>query len=176
MKRWLPAPLLSAGLLALWLVLNRSLSPGHLLLGVLLALLAPWLFASLRPVPVRIRKPLVIARLILRVGGDVILSNLQVARGVLRPPGKAPEGQFVVVPLDLHDSHGLAALAMICCVIPGTVWSELSMDRNRLLIHVFDLGDSDAEGFIRMLKTRYERPLIEIYESHAGKRPPGDLR
>lgn len=164
MKRWLPAPLLSLSLLALWLVLNRSLSPGQILLGTMVAWAAPWLFASLRPVPVRIRRPAVVARLILTVGFDVLVSNMQVARGVLRAPGKAPAGSFVVVPLDLRDPHGLAALAMISCVIPGTIWSELSVDRSRLLIHVFELDETGEAGFIDLLKSRYERPLMEIYE------------
>ena len=38
----LPYPLLSAALLALWLLLNQSLSPGHLVLGSILAVLASW--------------------------------------------------------------------------------------------------------------------------------------
>ena len=33
MSRLLPYPLLSLSLLALWLLLNQSLGPGHLLLG-----------------------------------------------------------------------------------------------------------------------------------------------
>ena len=39
MKKILPAPLVSFGLFVVWLLLNRSLSPGHLLLALLLALL-----------------------------------------------------------------------------------------------------------------------------------------
>lgn len=57
MKRLFPAPLLSLALWLLWLVLNLSISPGHLLLGAVLGLLAPLLMAPLRPLPVRIRKP-----------------------------------------------------------------------------------------------------------------------
>ena len=33
MNRWLPQPLLSASLLVLWLLLNNTLAPGHILLG-----------------------------------------------------------------------------------------------------------------------------------------------
>jgi multicomponent K+:H+ antiporter subunit E len=66
------------------------------------------------------------------------------------------------VPLDLHDAHGLAALAMISAVIPGTVWSELAPDRSALLMHVFDLEDEAA--FIQHFKNDYERPLKEIFE------------
>ena len=56
-RRWLPAPLLSAALAAGWLALVRSVAPGQILLALLLGLLAPALFASLRPERPRMRKP-----------------------------------------------------------------------------------------------------------------------
>ena len=56
MKRLFPAPLLSLALWLLWLVLNLSLSPGNLLLGALLGVVAPLLMKPLGPLPVRIRK------------------------------------------------------------------------------------------------------------------------
>ena len=56
-KRLVPAPLLSLALLGLWLLLNRSLSAGHFVLGSVLALAIPLLTAGLRPLPVRMRKP-----------------------------------------------------------------------------------------------------------------------
>lgn len=161
MKRWLPAPLLSLGLLALWLMLNCSLSPGNLLLGLLLAVVLPVLAAPLRPPGPAVRRPLLLVRLVLRVGADVVLSGLEVARGVLRARRAPPASRFVEVPLDLRNDHALAALAMITAVIPGTVWCELAPDRSRLLLHVFDLPGAET-AFIEHYKTRYERPLLEI--------------
>ncbi len=160
MKRWFPSPLLSAGLFVLWLMLSRSLGAGSLLLGLLLAFVLPLLARPLRPAGPPVRKPLLLARLILRVGGDVLLSGLDVARGVLRAGRTPPRGRFVVVPLDLRDEHALAALAMITAVVPGTIWCELSTDRSRLLLHVFDVADEAA--FIAHYKTCYEQPLKEI--------------
>lgn len=162
MKRWFPAPLLSAGLFALWLMLSRSLGPGTVLLGLLLAWVLPLLARPLRPAGPAVRKPLLLARLIVRVGGHVVLSGLEVARGVLRGRNTPPRGHFVVVPLDLRNDHALAALAMITAVIPGTVWCELAPDRSRLLLHVFDLADEAA--FIAHYKADYEAPLKEILE------------
>lgn len=162
MSRLFPAPLLSVALFALWLLLNLSVSPGNLLLGAALGILAPLLMAPLRPQHAHVRKPLVIARLIGRVGIDVILSNVQVARGVLRAGSHPPRSMFVHIPLDLRDAHGLAALAMITTVVPGTVWSELALDRSVLLLHVFDLDDEAT--FIAHFKHTYERPLREIFE------------
>jgi multicomponent K+:H+ antiporter subunit E len=162
MKRWFPAPLLSAGLFALWLMLSRSLGAGTVLLGLLLAFVLPLLARPLRPAGPPVRKPLLLARLILRVGGDVVLSGVEVARGVLRSRRTPPRGAFVVVPLELRNDHALAALAMITAVIPGTVWCELAPDRSRLLLHVFDLADEAT--FIAHYKADYEHPLKEILE------------
>ena len=49
MKRLFPAPLLSAALWAMWLVLNDSLAPAHLLLGAAIGWALPWLVSPLRP-------------------------------------------------------------------------------------------------------------------------------
>ena len=48
MTRLVPFPLVSASLLVLWLLLNQTLSPGHLLLGVALALVGGWAVAGLQ--------------------------------------------------------------------------------------------------------------------------------
>ena len=162
MKRLFPAPWLSLALWVLWLVLNLSISPGNLLLGALMGFLAPLLMAPLRPLPIRIRRPGVIIRLFFLVGRDVIVSNLQVAWGVLMCGSRPPRSRFVKIPLDLRDPNGLAVLSMITSVTPGTVWSELALDRSILLIHVFDL--SDEAQFIQHFKHAYERPLMEIFE------------
>ncbi|ETK13706.1 Na+/H+ antiporter subunit E [Pseudomonas sp. FH1] len=162
MKRLFPAPWLSLALWLLWLVLNLSVSPGNLLLGALLGFLAPLMMATLRPLPIRIRRPGVIIRLFFLVGRDVIISNLQVAWGVLICSSRPPRSRFIKIPLDLRDANGLAALSMITTVVPGTIWSELALDRSILLLHVFDL--EDEASFIEHFKTTYERPLMEIFE------------
>ena len=161
-KRLLPSPGLSLGIFCGWLLLTRSPGAGQVLLALLVAIVMPMLMAPLRPVPGPIRRWGLLARLILRVGGEVIRSAIDVARGVLRSHRRPPRGTFVVIPLDLRDTHALAALAMISAVIPGTVWSELAPDRSALLMHVFDLDDEAA--FIDMFKSSYERPLKEIFE------------
>lgn len=162
MTRLLPAPRLSLALWVLWLVLNQSLSPGNVLLGALLGFLAPLLTKRLRPQRARFKNPLAIIRLFLLVGREVVVSNLQVGWTVWNAGRRPPNAAFVKIPLDLHDANGLAALSMITTVIPGTVWSELALDRSALLMHVFDL--QDEASFIEHFKATYERPLMEIFQ------------
>ncbi|MDB5980846.1 MAG: phaE [Pseudomonas sp.] len=162
MKRVFPAPWLSAALCLLWLVLNQSLSVGNLLLGALLGFVAPLLTAPLRPLPVHMDKPGVMLKLLLLVGRDVVTSNLAVGWSVWNAKRRPPRSAFVKVPLDLRDANGLAVLSMIATVVPGTVWSELALDRSVLLMHVFDLQDETQ--FIEHFKRCYERPLMEIFQ------------
>jgi multicomponent K+:H+ antiporter subunit E len=162
MRRLFPSPLLSLALVALWLLLNNSLGLGQWLMALLLGWRVPWLTHSLRPTPVRFSHPWVALRLFFQVGRDVLVWNWRVLKGTVAPADKVPQGGFVVVPLDLRDPNGLAVLAAIMCVIPGTIWSELALDRSALLVHMFDMDDAQAE--IDLIKQRYERPLMEIFE------------
>lgn len=162
-KRIIPAPLLSLALLALWLLLNRSVSAGHIVLGGVLALAIPLLTAGLRPLPVRVRAPGTVLRLALTVMGDTVQSNIAVSRLLLSPRSRRHPSGFVQIPLELRDANALAVLAVIVSIAPGTAWAELSVDRSMLMLHVLELGDEAA--FIAQIKRRYERPLMEIFES-----------
>lgn len=161
-KKLLPAPLLSAALFASWLALARSVAPAQIVLGLALALTIPILSTSLRLTGVRVRRPLIVVRFILTVGYDVLVSNFEVARGLVAWHWRRPSSKFVCIPLELRDPAGLAALAMVTTVVPGTVWSELAMDRSALLLHVWDVHDEPA--FVARFKARYEKPLKEIFE------------
>ena len=162
LKRLVPAPLLSFALLGLWLLLNRSLSVGHIVLGAVLGLAIPLLTAGLRPLPVRVRKPGTVLRLALTVVADTTRSNIAVARLLLAPGSRRHPPGFVHVPLDVRDPTALAVLAMIVCLTPGSAWAELSVDRSMLLVHLLEL--EDAAAVVADIKLRYERPLMEIFE------------
>ena len=163
MRKLVPAPLTSLGLIAMWLLLNESLSAGHIALALLFGWLLPVLFAPLRPQRPRLRKPWLLLPYIVRVGADVVASNWQVARDLLLHRRKPVHSAFVAVPLDLRDPSALGALAMVTTVVPGTVWCELARDGSALLLHVWDVPDEAA--FVAHYTQRYEQPLREIFES-----------
>jgi multicomponent K+:H+ antiporter subunit E len=163
MKRWLPFPLLSAALLAMWLVLNQSAAPAHLLLGGLLALGGGRLLAMLQPPTGRARyRPAALASLFWLVLADIVRSNAAVLWVVLRPAGRGRVAGFLALPLEVRHPGALAVLACIITATPGTSWARYDAARNVLTIHVLDLVDEQA--WIRQFKQRYERRLKEIFE------------
>lgn len=161
-KRLIPWPLTSLFLLAMWLLLNQTLSPGHILLGAVLAIALPLWTAPLRPVKARLRRPGVALKLLGVVLLDSFKSNLEVARLTLGSKAGRDNSGFIKLPLTLRDPHGLTVLALIITAIPGTVCIELSDEKDWLIIHVLDLNDE--QYWIDLLKSRYERPLMEIFE------------
>ena len=162
LRRFVPAPGLSVALLVLWLLLARGVAPAQVALGLVLALALPPLTRRLRPGHAPLRHPWRIVKFIARVFGDVVASNLAIGRDVLRLRARRPDPRFVLIPLDLHDPLGLAMLALVTTIVPGTVWSELAADRGTLLLHVWDVDDPAT--YAARFKQRYERPLKEIFE------------
>lgn len=161
MSRWLPHPQLALGLVAMWLLLSQSASPGQLVLGGAVAVLGSRLMASLRPEPAGIRSFRPVPRFLADVLADVIRSNVAVAKIVLSPGRRDRVSGFVILPLELRNRDGLAVLACIITATPGTMWIQYDREGGRLLVHVLDL--IDEEEWIRQIKRRYERPLLEIF-------------
>jgi len=159
--RWLPFPLMSAALLILWLLLNQTLSLGHTLLGSLVALIGGWVLTLLGSPNFRVRRPAVLIGLSAAVLADIIRSNIAVARIILGFGRRERRSGFVDIPLDLRNQYALAALACIITSTPGTLWVGFDGANGTLTIHVLDLIDENE--WIRTIKGRYERPLLEIF-------------
>jgi len=159
--RWLPNPVLTLLLMLIWLLLSNTLNLGHLLLGLFLGWVIPLLVRGfLVEVPV-VRKPLQLCTFMLMVFYDIVRANLTVAKLVLGPT-KSLRPAFVEVPMLIEDDFVLAVLTSIISLTPGTVSSGLSPDHKTLLLHALDAPDVDA--LVREVKTRYEAPLLEIFQ------------
>lgn len=68
---------------------------------------------------------------------------------------------FMRIPLTLRDPHGQAMLVCILTYTPGTVVVDISSD-NALTLHVLDLQNEDE--WVALVKGRYERTLMEVFE------------
>ena len=162
MRRWLPYPFVSLLLAALWLLLNETLAPAHLLAAVLAGVLGAQLMARLQPPHGRARPRLVAtAELAALVLADIVRSNLAVARIVLRPGARSRQAGFLVLPLESRHPAALALLAAIVTATPGTSWARYDAAANAVTIHMLDLVDGEA--WVREFKERYERRILEIF-------------
>jgi multicomponent K+:H+ antiporter subunit E len=160
-SRWLPHPLLALGLLLMWLLLNQSWSPGQIVLGAVVAVTATWAMAALQPERVRIRSWRAVLRLAGTVLADIGRSNVAVGLLVFFPGRRDRVSGFVRMPLDISNRYALTVLACVLTATPGTAWVQYDRGAGRLLVHVLDLVDE--EEWIRLIKHRYERLLLEIF-------------
>ena len=162
MSRILPYPLLTLLLLGMWLLLQQSVSPGQILLGTVVALLASRAMAALQPEKPKVKRFGAMVRLAGRATLDIIASNIAVTRLLFGSTGEFSRSGFLTVPLELEDRLGLAILSIIVTATPGSAWLEYHPMHNAVLIHVLDLDD--AEEWIDTLKNRYEKLLLEIFQ------------
>lgn len=161
MSRWLPHPLASAVLVVAWLALWNDVSTGHVLLGAALAVAIPLYTHRLADRPARLRRPVAVVRLAVKVLWDIVVANVSVARLVLGPIDRL-RPRFIAVPLDVAHPNAVALLASIITMTPGTVSCDVRIDERRILVHALDVDDPDRT--IQLIKSRYERPLQEIFE------------
>lgn len=160
MRAFVPYPLLALSLFVMWVLLT-GFSPGHILLGAAIALLVSRVMLTLKPEKPRIRFGRAMVKLSCIVLADIIRSNIAVSRIVLFSPRERRSG-FIQLPVELRSPYGLAVLAIIVTATPGTTWLQHDAERSLILIHVLDLVDERT--WIDLIKNRYERLLMEIFE------------
>ncbi len=160
LRRLLPHPLLSIGILLLWLVLARAYTLNSLLFGLLLGVALPLLTAAFLTDLPRVHKPLKALLFFLIVCRDIIVANWEVALLVLGPLHRI-EPRFVTVPLSTSDPFIATLVGSVVSLTPGTVTVDIDMEQRLMLVH--GLRITDAAGTIAGIKARYEAPLMEIF-------------
>lgn len=160
-SRLFPMPLHSVILLIVWLMLNTTVSLGHIILGSVLAIIIPLLCAPLRIPQPKMKRPLKVLRYIFVVLKDIIVANFEVAYLVIGPMHKIKPG-LVAVPLDISGALPITVLASTVTMTPGTVSAEVSTDKKWLYVHVLAMPDDEQE-VIDLIKQRYESRVKEIF-------------
>jgi len=160
MTRWLPHPWFALWLLVAWLLLQQSLAASTIVLGIVLALALSWALGKLELPRVRVRSLGTLLVLLVRVLGDIVRSNIAVARIIVSPKPRFTSG-FVTIPLEITSPYALALLACIITATPGTIWVSHDSLRRVLVIHVLDVVDETI--WIAHIKRRYEQPLLRIF-------------
>ncbi len=140
MRHWLlPHPLLTPLLTLIWILLVNRLSPGSLLLGLLLGWVIPLFTRRFWPDQVRVRKPLTLLRFRCRACSMTSWSPMSPSPGSsCVDPGNCIRRSWRC-PLRLRSELGISLLANTICLTPGTVSAWLSPDRRTLVVHGLDV-------------------------------------
>lgn len=160
LNKLFPHPVLTLVLWSIWLLLNNTIGAGHIVLGLILAILIPWLTSGFWPEKIRIRAPLTLLKFLAVVLWDILIANMTVAKLILGRNKNLKPG-FFYVDLDVKTSLGISMLANTISLTPGTVSCDLTEDRARLLVHALHV--EDIPETVKEIKERYENPLIEVF-------------
>jgi multicomponent K+:H+ antiporter subunit E len=162
MKRWRLLVFVTAALVVVWLLLQQSVGVDAVLVGAVLSVLAIAATRKLDLPNVSFRRPWSAVTLAVVVLGDIIRSNVAVARIILGPSSRSETSGFLRIPLDMRAPYGLVTLACIITATPGTIWVAYDSASHSLLLHILDLVDEKA--WLQTIKGKYERRLMEVFE------------
>lgn len=163
-SQWWAHPVLSVLLGLSWLALSQSLEPVHLLSATLIGLIVPRLISPFLPAAGPVHWPTA-CRLAMVVLWDIVISNITVARLVLGPLERMSP-VWLRVPLASQHPRVNALFASIITTTPGTV--SAVVDETQGVIWVHALNGDDAAAMVTDMKTRYEAPLLRVFNLHAG--------
>lgn len=144
-----------------WVAWTGVVTLGNVLEGAVLSALLLALLRFPRRRGVRLSKVPKAIGLFLYFLKEVLLSNASVARSILSPASSLSPG-IVAVPLDLTSDAGIATLANLITLTPGTLSLDVSPDRRTLYVHALHVDDPEA--FRREVKEGFERRVKEVFE------------
>lgn len=135
------------GLVALWLVLARSVSLGQVVAGIVVATVA---ILVVPPVEGRTMRVARLPRLLVRQARAVLVATLAVARTTLSP-GAPPPGLLDVHLPDARPTE-LSWVSVLVTLTPGTFVVHQDAATSRLRVHVLDIRDRDqvADDLVRL--------------------------
>lgn len=96
---------------------------------------------------------------------DIVASSVAVARVVLAPD-RRPEPAIVVIPVDARTDWGVALLAYLVSLTPGSTCLHVSDDRRSLYVHLLDAPDIPER--VAGIKSLYERWILELEGEEAA--------
>jgi len=159
--KMVPHPILSLLVLAVWLLLWKSLSPGTIALGMIAAVALPIFARRFWPDAPGVQRLAPLFTYLAVFARDIFVANIEVAISVVLPNSKL-RPTFLEIPLEIDHPFLITILANTISLTPGTVTTNVAGDRGHLLVHCLDCEDPDEE--IRIIKERYESRLQEIFE------------
>jgi multicomponent Na+:H+ antiporter subunit E len=174
-RRWALRLWMLCWLVLVWILLWGSISAANILSGLAIALLITVLL-PLPVVPVEGRlHPLAMAKLLMVVAWNLVLSSLQVAWLAIKP-GPPPLSAVLRARVAVKSDLVLALAVNAINLTPGTMVLEIDRDRRLLYIHVLDVGSPRAVERFHREVGQLERLLIAAFERESDWNPATEER
>ena len=90
---------------------------------------------------------------------ELLVSAKEVVLTVLRP-SRARRSGIVTVPLDVRGEFGVALLANMITLTPGTLSVDVSEDRKWLYVHAIDIESKEA--LIGDIAAGFETKILQV--------------
>ncbi len=153
--------------LLLWLLLSFSLDIQHLAAGIFISLIVASMMGDMFTGEAHkwfeIRRYFWFLVYIFLFIWECIKANIDVASRVLNPRLPIRPG-IVKIKTGLKTETALAFLANSITLTPGTISVDVDKEKGVLYIHWIDVKTEDINEAARIISSRFERILKEVFE------------
>ncbi|CAM3908341.1 Na+/H+ antiporter subunit E [Mesobacillus thioparans] len=142
-----------------WMFLKTSYSPASFFVGYFFGLLIIYIFRRFFNSRFYLLRVVAVVNLFYIFNKELILSNIEVLKAVLRPKLNIKPGIFAF-PTELNQDWEITMLANLITLTPGTLVVDISDDNKILYVHAMDI--SDADEAIQSIKNTFEKAIMEV--------------
>ena len=153
--------------LALWLLLSFSLDVQHVITGIFISSLVAFMMGDMFTGEaykwLQIRRYFWFLVYVFLFVWECIKANIDVASRVLNPRLPIKPG-IVRIKTGLQTETALTFLANSITLTPGTISVDIDKEKGILYIHWIDVKTQDINEATRIISSRFERILKEVFE------------
>jgi len=151
--------LLNFFLAFLWMFLKTSFTPASFLVGYFWGLVILYVFRSYFPDRFYLHRVSAVIKLFFLFIKELILSNLNVLKHVLKPKLDIKPGIFAL-PTELEKDWEIMLLANLITLTPGTLTVDVSDNNKILYIHAVNIDD--VKESVDSIKNTFEKAIMEV--------------
>ncbi len=142
-----------------WMFLTNSYDFAAFFAGYLVGLLMIFILRRFFNHRFYLANVYAVIKLILLFIKELILSNFEILKIVLKPKFDAKPGIFAL-PIELEKDWEIAVLSNLITLTPGTLVIDVSDDKKTLYIHAMDVPDVNSS--INTIKNTFEKAIKEV--------------
>lgn len=151
--------LLNIAIALVWMVLRNEFTLIEFFLGYLVGILALFILRRFLTFDFYLRRVYAFIKLVILFFQQLILSNIDMIKVVLKPKLDVQPGIFAF-PTKLEAKWEITLLASLITLTPGTLSMYFSEDGKTIYIHAIDVPDK--EEAMKDIQDTFEKAIMEV--------------